>query len=95
MSRVDLESKTDYEFTALHVAAQVGNVSIAKQLVEKNDELPLITDSNGDTPLIVAAYVGQTKMVSYLFSVTTLQDAKRIELFNHTIRNDMYGKSYN
>jgi ankyrin repeat protein len=64
--QADLKLKTNYGFTALHTAAQVGNVSIAKQLVEKNDELPSITDNEGDTPLIVAAYVGHKDMVSYL-----------------------------
>jgi ankyrin repeat protein len=94
-----LELQTNYGFTALHTAALVGNVSIAKQLVSKNVELPSITDFEGNTPLIVAAYVGHTDMVSYLLCPSStperLTQEKRIELLGHTIRNDMYGKPYN
>ncbi|XP_059440697.1 ankyrin repeat-containing protein NPR4-like isoform X2 [Corylus avellana] len=95
LKQADLELKTNYGFTALHTAAQVGNVSIAEQLVKKNDNLPSITNDDGDTPLIVAAYVGHTNMVSYLFSLISthpkqLTQEKCIELLRHTIRNDMY-----
>ncbi|XP_059436348.1 ankyrin repeat-containing protein NPR4-like [Corylus avellana] len=91
----DFKLQTNYGFTALHFATQVGNVSIAEQLVEKNNELLSITDDKGDTPLIVAAYVGHTNMVSYLFSLNStppkpLTQEKCIELLGHTIRNDMY-----
>jgi ankyrin repeat protein len=83
-SKDDLELKTNYGFTALHSAAQSGNVRIAMQLVNINKELPLIPCDRGDTPLIVAAYLGHTNMVSYLFSETPLEqltDEKRIVLF--------------
>ncbi|XP_062160464.1 ankyrin repeat-containing protein NPR4-like isoform X3 [Alnus glutinosa] len=93
MSPDDLVLKTDYGFTALHSVAQVGNVRIAKQLVEMNRGPLLICDANEDTPLIVAAYQGHTDMVSYLFTQTDLEqltDLKRIELLEYTIYNDMY-----
>ena len=100
MSEDDVEKETNYGFTALHFAAQVGNVSMAEQLVKKNRALPLIVDRNGNTPLIIAAYVGHKNMVSYLFSgVSTPPQQlstpeKRIKLLHLTIRNDLYGKPY-
>jgi hypothetical protein len=95
--RVLEELKTTFGFTALHSAAQSGNVRIAEQLVKMNKELLSIQDNRGDTPLIVAAYHGHTNMVSYLFDQTGLDrltDAKRIELLEDTIDNDMFGKPY-
>jgi ankyrin repeat protein len=99
MSPEDLELKTKYGFTALHTAAQVGNVRIAEQLLEINNKPLSILDVNEDTPLIVAAYLGNTSMVSYLFSLSRtpleqLTHEKRIELFHHSIYNDLYGKPY-
>jgi hypothetical protein len=92
----DLElMKTTSGFTALHSAAQSGSVRIAKQLVEMNNKLLSIKDVNEDTPLIVAAYLGHTNMVSYLFALTGLEhltDGKRTELLEYTIYNDMFGK---
>jgi hypothetical protein len=92
----DLElMKTTSGFTALHSAAQSGNVRIAEQLVEMNNKLLSIKDVNEDTPLIVAAYLGHTNMVSYLFALTGLEhltDGKRTELLEYTIYNDMFGK---
>jgi hypothetical protein len=92
--------KTTYGFTALHSAAQSGNVRIAQQLVKMNKGLLWIPDGpdgNEDIPLIVAAYHGHTKMVSYLFDLTGLEhltNAKRIELLEDTIDKDMFGKPY-
>ncbi|XP_062161761.1 uncharacterized protein LOC133868774 isoform X2 [Alnus glutinosa] len=89
----DLELKTTYGFTALHSAAQSGNVRIAEQLVKMNNKLLSIQDVNEDTPLIVAAYLGHTNMVSYLFALTGLEhltDGKRTELLEYTIYNDMF-----
>ncbi|XP_062162521.1 ankyrin repeat-containing protein NPR4-like [Alnus glutinosa] len=90
----DLElMKTTSGFTALHSAAQSGNVRIAEQLVEMNNKLLSIKDVNEDTPLIVAAYLGHTNMVSYLFALTGLEhltDGKRTELLEYTIYNDMF-----
>ncbi|XP_059438691.1 ankyrin repeat-containing protein ITN1-like isoform X2 [Corylus avellana] len=89
----DLESKTNYGFTALHSAAQSGNVRIAMQLVKINDKLLLNTCNMANAPLIVAAYLGHTSMVSYLFSVTPFEELtkeKRIDLLHVTIYNDMY-----
>ncbi|XP_059436350.1 uncharacterized protein LOC132169313 [Corylus avellana] len=57
MRREDLELKTNYGFTALHTAAQVGNVRIAEQLLKINNKPLSILDVNEDTPLIVAAYI--------------------------------------
>lgn len=98
MERSDfVDLKTNYGYTALHSAAQSGNVRIAKHLFTINDALPLIDDYSGDKPLNVAAYAGNTAMVSYLLSLTPLESLtadKRIELLECTSYNDMYGKHY-
>ncbi|XP_059436316.1 ankyrin repeat-containing protein NPR4-like [Corylus avellana] len=91
----DLELQTRYGFTALHFAAQVGNVKIAQLLVNIHNKAVAILDRNGDTPLIVAASLGRTNVASYLFSLSStpleqLNDEKRIELLLATISNDMY-----
>lgn len=97
MTSEDLELRTINGFTALHLAAQSGIVRIAEPLLTKNYTLLLIPDNSGDIPLNVAAYVGHTEMVSYLFHLTPLKELtadKRIELLECTSYNDMYGKRY-
>jgi ankyrin repeat protein len=92
----DLELKTAYEYTALHLAAQSGNVIIAEQLVESNRRPLLIPDANdhGDMPLNVAACLGHANMISYLLPETPLGELtpdKRTKLLHFTIHNDFYG----
>jgi ankyrin repeat protein len=92
----DLELKTAYEYTALHLAAQSGNVIIAEQLVESNRRPLLIPDANdhGDMPLNVAACLGHANMISYLLPKTPLGELtpdKRTKLLHFTIHNDFYG----
>ncbi|XP_059436314.1 ankyrin repeat-containing protein NPR4-like [Corylus avellana] len=93
MTPMDLELRAINGFTALHSAAQSRIVEIDKQLVEINDKPLLIPDYSGDIPLNVAAYVGHTNMVSYLFSLTPLEQLtadKHIKLLECTSYNDMY-----
>jgi hypothetical protein len=68
MTPGDLELKTIDGDTALYVAAQTGEVKIAKELVEKNNELPLIHNYKEMIPLHAAAYKRDRKMVDFLFS---------------------------
>ncbi|XP_059436354.1 ankyrin repeat-containing protein NPR4-like [Corylus avellana] len=85
--------QTSYGYTALHSAAQSGNVDIAEQLVRKNKELPFVRNEEEEMALHVAAYLGQTNLVSHLFSDSffeKLTREERIKLFHYTICNDMY-----
>ena len=94
MKPEDLELETSYGYTALHSAAQSGNVDIAKQLVRENKKLLFIPNQQKEMPLHVAAFLGQKKMVSHLFSETfaELNRVQRIDLLHYTICTDMYGK---
>ena len=83
--------------TALCFAAKSGTVTIAKEMVEKNDRLPLIRSSEERTPLHIAAKLGSREMTSYLYSVTPferLSTDERMEILVATIINDMYGMSH-
>ncbi|XP_062162843.1 uncharacterized protein LOC133869787 [Alnus glutinosa] len=95
MTPGDLELKTIDGDTALHVAAQTGEVKIAKEMVEKNNELPLIHNDKGMIPLHAAAYKRDRKMVDFLFSdsVTPFQrliTPQRIELLLHIVSAGFY-----
>jgi hypothetical protein len=96
MKPKDLELETSYGYTALHSAAQSGNVDIAEQLEGKNKTLLFIPNQQKEMPLHVAAFLGQKKMVSHLFSktFTVLNRDQRIDLLHYTICTDMYGKHY-
>jgi ankyrin repeat protein len=97
MTPDELELKNIHGVTALHYAAQTRVVRIAEEMVKKNKELPFIPDFNGITPLQIAAYQGDRKMVDYLFSVTSfprLTTPQRITLLLGTISAGFYGMSY-
>jgi len=96
MTPGDLELKTIDGDTALHVAAQTGEVKIAKEMVEINNELPLIHNYKGMIPLHAAAYKRDRKMVDYLFSdcVTPFQrltTRQRIKLLLLIVSAGFYG----
>jgi ankyrin repeat protein len=96
MTPGDLELKTIYGDTALHFAAQAGEVKIAKEMVEKNNELPLIHNNKEMIPLHTAADKRDRKMVDFLFSdsVTPFQRLttdQRIELLLLTVSAGFYG----
>lgn len=62
--------------SALHIAAEKGRIDIAEDLIAAgasiNIEMP-----TGETPLIQAAFFGQTQMVSYLLSVGANVNAQK------------------
>ncbi|KAK9989404.1 hypothetical protein SO802_029643 [Lithocarpus litseifolius] len=94
LSSDDLELTNVDGDTALCFAAKSGIVPIAKEMVKKNNNLPLIrSSSEGRTPLHQAALLGRRDMVSYLFSVTRLNELtldERMEILIATITHDMY-----
>jgi hypothetical protein len=93
----DLEFRNIDGVTALHVAAQTGDVRIAKEMVKKNERLPLINNSRAMKPLHNAAHLGHKHMVDYLFSVTSFEDlttVDRINLLHYTVTAGFYGMSY-
>jgi ankyrin repeat protein len=69
----DLEIESIYKFTALHVAAETGVVRMAKEIVEKNEELLVKNDNRGLKPLLIAAHLGHRNMVSYLLPKTRVE----------------------
>ena len=90
----DLERTNVDGDTALCFAAKLGIVTIAKEMVKKNNRLPLIRSSEGRTPLSIATFLGRRDMVSYLFTVTSfegLDPSERMEILVAAITNDMYG----
>ena len=93
----DLERINVNGDTALCFAAKLGTVKIAKEMVKKNNRLPLIRSSEERTPLHIAAKLGSRDMTSYLCDVTPfegLSPDERIEILMATITNDMYGMSH-
>ncbi|XP_022866238.1 uncharacterized protein LOC111386040 [Olea europaea var. sylvestris] len=63
----DLLTQTDNSGnTALHAVAQLGNVKIAKLLVDKNGELLNFFNNDGLLPIQVAANRCHKRMTSYL-----------------------------
>ncbi|KAL4614491.1 hypothetical protein ACB092_07G057900 [Castanea dentata] len=89
----DLERTNENGDTALCVAAKLGTVTIAKEMVKKNNRLPLIRSSEERTPLHIAAKLGSRDMTSYLYSVTPFEGLppdERMEILMATITNDMY-----
>ncbi|KAM3694304.1 hypothetical protein ACJW31_07G047900 [Castanea mollissima] len=69
----DLERTNVDGDTALCFAAKLGVVTIAKELVGKNNKLPLIRSSEGRTPLCIAVLFGHKDMASYLCTVTSFE----------------------
>ncbi|KAJ9557517.1 hypothetical protein OSB04_012131, partial [Centaurea solstitialis] len=70
MTKDDLELSNGNGETSLCVVATTENVEIAKILVEKNDGLMDIPNSQGKVPLQVAALHGRHDMVVYLYSIS-------------------------
>jgi ankyrin repeat protein len=98
MNPSDLELTTIDGDTALHVAAQTGEVRIAEAMVKKNNGLPLIYNHKQMTPLHAAAYKRDRKMVDYLFSdsvtpFTQLTTPQRVELLVLIVSAGFYGMS--
>ncbi|KAL7252706.1 hypothetical protein ACSBR1_007300 [Camellia fascicularis] len=68
LSTKDLAQRDNLGRTALHEAAEVGNLEAAKMLVKHNSNLPNIEDENGRTPLLYAAKTGNREMVLFLLN---------------------------
>ncbi|KAA8542499.1 hypothetical protein F0562_023651 [Nyssa sinensis] len=73
---------------ALNAAAGVGNIQVAKLLVEKAPFLPDIKNPDDSLPIHVAASFGYREMTSYLMKVTKddeeakpFEDKSRVRLF--------------
>ncbi|KAK4564377.1 hypothetical protein RGQ29_006447 [Quercus rubra] len=93
LSDGDLELRNQEGETALCFAAKSGIVAIAKEMVKKNNRLPLVRSEEDRTPLHKAALLGLRDMVSYLFTVTSfegLSPDEHMEILVATITNDMY-----
>ena len=90
----DLERTNVDGDTALCFAAKLGIVRIAKEMMKKNNRLPLIRSSEGRTPLCIAVLFGHRNMALYLCTVTTfegLSPNEYTEILVATITYDMYG----
>ncbi|KAL7228466.1 hypothetical protein ACSBR2_007225 [Camellia fascicularis] len=74
MSQMDVALGDTRKRTALHRAAGVDNMEIAKLLVERNRCLPNAQTLDKRIPLYFAAARGHRDMVLYLLSVTTTRD---------------------
>ena len=97
LSDGDLELRNQEGETALCFAAKSGIVAIAKEMVKKNNRLPLVRSKEDRTPLHKAALLGLGDMVSYLFTVTSfegLSPDEHMKILVATITNDMYGMSH-
>ncbi|KAL8241219.1 hypothetical protein R6Q59_014574 [Mikania micrantha] len=70
MSPQDLAMQNSFGKTAMFGAAVVGNVEAMKMMVDKNPNLPNITDIYNQLPIQSAAYAGQKHAVHYLLEVT-------------------------
>ena len=91
MSSDDLKAVNTVGNTALTYAAAAGNVKIAEMMVEKNPELPNL--GRGVKPLSMAAFLGHSEMVQYLYPVTTIDKPDdRNDIFIDCVRKDLYGK---
>ncbi|XP_042964508.1 uncharacterized protein LOC122298705 [Carya illinoinensis] len=80
---------------ALYFAAQTKIVKIAEVMVKKNKKLPSIFPkaSIKNLPLYAAIVTGNRDMVSYLYSVTPIEDlvsSDRIKLLKAAISTDLY-----
>lgn len=99
MSPKDVIDLVDcFGLTALHVAADHGNIVGAKMLVSKNLDLPNVTDKKGFIALNLAAARGSREMVIYLMENTRedviLRDCIGEELLRDLIISELYGKHY-
>ncbi|KAG2663316.1 hypothetical protein I3760_16G023100, partial [Carya illinoinensis] len=95
MEPEELAMKASNGFTALYFAAQSEIVTIAEVMVKKNNNLPLKhpNDEIELLPLYQAILTGNRDMVSYLYSVTPVEDlayVDRMELATAAISSDLY-----
>lgn len=94
MTPDDLAMQNKDGNTALCFAAASGVREIAKAMVDKNPQLPLIKGSNEATPLYIAALLGKHDMVWYLLSVTDdtcLTESDLMDILVATISSNLFG----
>lgn len=75
------------ENSALILAAAVGNVNIAKEMLNMFNRRT--------TPmgfLLMASISGHSQMVQYLYPMTNLVGDEKAEIFISCVKNDLYGK---
>ncbi|KAI6704798.1 hypothetical protein NL676_007760 [Syzygium grande] len=93
MTPDDLAMQNKDGNTALCFAAASGVREIAKAMVDKNPQLPLIKGSNEATPLYIAALLGKHDMVWYLLSVTDdtcLTESDLMDILVATISSNLF-----
>lgn len=82
--------------TALHFAAASGVLGIAKMMIDKNEDLPMIEDSGRMTPLYIATLFGNREMVIYLNKKTEVKNftpEALCYLFHAMIKANIFGKN--
>ena len=90
----DLTAENSYENTALTYTAATGNVNIAKAMLERNRELANLGKVK---PLFMAALLGHSKMVEYLYTETKAivhewDEDEQDKLFITCVEGNLYGK---
>ena len=88
----DLTVENYAENTALTYAAATGNVNIAKAMLEKNSSL---ANRGKMKPLFMAASLGHSKMVEYLYDKTEVHnwdEDEQAKLFITCVEGNLYGK---
>lgn len=93
----ELEMRNKDGNTALCLSAASGVREIAKAMVDKNPQLPLIRGSNEATPLYIAAQLGKQDMVRYLLSVTNdryLTPSDHINILVATISSKLFDVAF-
>ncbi|KAI3669021.1 hypothetical protein L6452_40240 [Arctium lappa] len=89
MTKEDLELPNGNGETTLCLVARTGNLEIAKALVEKNEGLIDIPNSQGKMPLQVAVLYGRHDMVEYLYNTSQKMSG---HLWTHQDRSSVFEK---
>ena len=94
LSDGDLTTVNNFNNTALTYAAATGNVNIAKAMLEGNCSL---TNLGNVKPLFMAALLGHSKMVEYLYNKTkamvhSWDENEQARLFITCVEGNLYGK---
>ena len=89
-----LTAENSVNNTVLTYAAATGNVNIAKAMLEGNNSLANIDKVK---PLFMAASLGHSKMVEYLYNLITpkvheWEEKEQVELFITCVEGNLYGK---
>ena len=95
LSRESLTAENNVGNTALTYAAAAGNVKIATVMLEKNPDLPKL--GSGEKQLFMAASLGHSQMVQFLYSKTKeivcgWDENEQAKLFITCVEGGLYGK---